>query len=442
MRRAFGASLAFLLWAGSAAASLTSSEKGQIRDFVHTAHVESAGKVRSLVARTDLTAEESIGVLTEALAPVGYSDARGAFFKELVFGGASAASRPIVALATVKAMLARADAVYDRYVGGLDHEPKAIAELVGIYGFLDSVIANGGKSSIPVASYEQFAKALRDHVDRNARWIKGDGALPAPVVRVRAQAQVALFDMLPEGTTRRVDAADRLGLKGARRTLLGEQGVLFADNGSADDARIDRIRQTLARLPHPDLAVIVTDGGPISARGTVMALPAAERYPFDDPPPASYDPVASGVAHELAVLAARRAIETKPELRELATKDAAEGRIGRPRAPSVEHVLGAAMHAVLVDAPKAVAFAAARLSAGRAEPAALLSDALGALGDGPTIAAGSATIDNVKRAHGVVVGFGLEGKTWTIERPLPSFAVVGMRQEKAAAPPPKRAPEK
>jgi hypothetical protein len=438
MRLRLGVPLAILLslvlGAASAAASLTSSEKGQIRDFVRTARIESAGKVRSLVARTDLTPDESIGVLTDALAPVGYSDARGAFFKELVFGGASAASRPIVALATVKAMLARADALYDRYVGGLDHEPKAIAELVGIYGFLDGVIANGGRSSIPVATYEQFAKACREHVDRNARWIKGDGALPPGVVRVRAQAQVALIDMLPDGTTKRVEAADRLGLKGARRALLSEQGVLFADNGSADDARIGRIRQVLARLPHPDLAVIVTDAAPLSARSGVMALPAPERYPFDEPAPASYDPVASGVTHELAVLAARRAIETKPELRELASKDAADGRLGRPRAPSVEHVLGAAMHAVLIDAPKAATFAASRLSAGRADAAALLSDALGALPDGAAPA-----IENIKRLHGVVVEFGLDGKTWTIERAAPSFAVVGMRQEKAAS---KRSPEK
>jgi hypothetical protein len=434
MRRAPGFAFAILLWAASAAASLTSSEKGQIRDFVHTARVDSAGKVRSLVARTDLTAEESIAVLTEALAPVGYTDARGAFFKELVFGGASAASRPIVALATVKAMLARADALYDRYVGGLDHEPKAIAELVAIYAFLDDTIANAGRSTIPVATYEQCGKALRDHVDRNARWIKGDGALPAGVVRVRAQAQIALIDMLPEGPTRRVDAAERLGLKGARRTLLAEQGVLFADEGGADDARIERIRKSLTRLPNPGLAVIITDPAPIRARGGVMVLPGPEPYPFDDPAPASYDPIASSVAHELAVLAARRAMEAKPELRELAAKDAAAGRLGRARAPSIEHVLGAAMHAVVLDPSKAVALTATRLAAGQTAPAALLSDALGALGDGATIEVsgtrGPVTIDNVKRAHGVVVGFGLDGKTWTIERTPPSFAVVAMRQEK------------
>ncbi len=54
--------LAVLILGGAsdANAALTSSERGQIRDFVSRAQAENAGRVRSLVARTDLTADESI----------------------------------------------------------------------------------------------------------------------------------------------------------------------------------------------------------------------------------------------------------------------------------------------------------------------------------------------------------------------------------------------
>src|SRR5262245_19244269 len=97
-------SAAVVFGAAPASAALTSSEKGQIRDFVATAHMENAHRVRSLIARTDLTPEESIAALTEAVAPVAFSDARGRFVKEVVFGGASDASRPILALSAVKAL--------------------------------------------------------------------------------------------------------------------------------------------------------------------------------------------------------------------------------------------------------------------------------------------------------------------------------------------------
>src|SRR5207249_3142995 len=79
-----------LFGARSAQAALTSSEKGQIRDFFATARAENAVRVRALVARTDLTAEESISALAEAVAPVPFSDQRAIFLRELTFGVSSA----------------------------------------------------------------------------------------------------------------------------------------------------------------------------------------------------------------------------------------------------------------------------------------------------------------------------------------------------------------
>jgi hypothetical protein len=240
-----------LCGARSAEAALTSSEKGQIRDFVASARVENAVRVRSLVARTDLTAEESISALSEAVAPVPFTDQRAIFLRELTFGVSSASSRPLLAHGLTHAMLARADAVFQKYVGGLDHEPRAIGELIAIYAFLDGTVANAGRptlaahdaaAGISAAAYEECSKELSHHVEQNARWLKGDGAVAESVGRVRAQAQAALLDMLPDGLTRRVDAAERLGLKGARRQILIDWGILLQDAGKLDDAKSSRVR--------------------------------------------------------------------------------------------------------------------------------------------------------------------------------------------------------
>src|SRR5690606_15447405 len=111
-------------------------------------------------------------------------------------------------------------------------EPRAVSELVSVYAFLDAEIANAPKQAgIPPASYEAASKAMREHVERNQRWLKGGGTIAESAGRVRAQAQILLFDLLPEGTTRRIDAADRLGLEGSRKQMLTEWGVLLEDAG-------------------------------------------------------------------------------------------------------------------------------------------------------------------------------------------------------------------
>jgi hypothetical protein len=458
---------AIFLGTNVANAALTSSEKGQIKDFVAGARVENAHKVRSLVARTDLTPEESTAALSDAVSPIVFNEQRGAFLKELAFAGASAPSRPVIVAAEVKALIARADALLQRYVGGLDHEPRAIQELVAIYAWLDATIANAGhptatshdgNAGIPAATYEECSKALREHIERQARWLKGDGTVPESVSRLRAQAQATLIDMLPDGLTRRVDAADRLGLKGARRTMLTDWGILFADAGKIDDAKVDRVRQILARLPgaRTDLALIYAGedrGGSLRARGLVTYVaPGAERYPFvDEAAHAGFDPTTSAIGHDLAVLAAKRALENRGELRLQAERDAAAASgdparlLGRPRAPSVEHVIGAAIHALMTDAPHAIDLSFARLFGSRPETAALLSDALGALTafpledkdpkvQGPKIDLGKGntwmTASAVRLApNGTALGFMFDGHLWAIERATTSYAVMGVRRD-------------
>ena len=118
------------LWPADAHASLTSSERAQIRDFVAGARAENAGRVRSLVARTDLTAEESANALVEATKPVAFTPQRARFFQEMTFASSSAASRSVLVRSLVRALLARADVVHHQFVGGLDHEPRAVSELL------------------------------------------------------------------------------------------------------------------------------------------------------------------------------------------------------------------------------------------------------------------------------------------------------------------------
>lgn len=452
----------------SADAALTSSERGQIRDFIARGQAENAARVRSLVARTDLTADETVAALTEALVAVPFIEQRAVFLRELVFGVASASSRPLLAQAVVRGLLARADAVYTKYVGGLDHEATAVAELVAIYTFIDGAIANAGRptaaahdasAGISTAAYEEASKAMRDHVERNPRWLKGDGAIPESVGRLRAQAQVALLDLLPDGLMRRVDAVDRLGLTGARRQMLIEWGVLLQDAGKLDTAKAERVRQVLSRVPGAriDLEVLYAgdDRGTLRARGLVAHAggSAGDPNPFgDELTPSAVDPTTSGVAQEVALLATKRALDNRGELRQQAERDAAgalgdPGRmLGKPRAPSVEHVTAAAAQLLLLDASRAIDLAFVRLLGGRSESAALLSDAVGVLAAfaappatpdakpdprglslelGKSSGMSTTTMTAIRLApNGAAIGFTLEGHTWSIDRAAPAFGVT------------------
>lgn len=438
------ATLALMLGSKPASATLTSSEKGQIRDFVASSRAADAGRVRSLVARTDLTPEESVAVLSEALVPLAFTDPRAAFLRELVFGGASAPSRPLVAQVVVKSLLARADAILQKSAAGLDHDARALAELSAIYAFIDGSIANAGKptlaahdatAGIPAATYEECSKALRDHVEHNARWLKGDAAIPESAARTRAQAQLALFDMLPDGLTRRVDAADRLGLKGARRQMLIESGILLEDGGKLDEAKVERVRLVLSKLAtvRGEIEAIVSmdDPTPLTARGLVVHTLHDEANPFGDEVTAgTFDGPTSAIVHSLAVLATKKALDAKSELRTRAENDVTTASgdsrriLGKPLAPSVEHVVGAAVHLLLLDAPRAVDLAFVRLLDARPESAALLSDAIG------TFDAASAPVTGVKLApYGAAISFAIEGHTWSLERTGPGLAVTGATRD-------------
>jgi hypothetical protein len=450
--RVLAVGTALLFCAGTAEAALTQSEKAQVKDLVARGQLDQVARVRALVARTDLTAEESISAIVDAFSAVPFDDKRYAFARELVFGGASTASRPLLAHGTTKALIARAEGIYQKYIGGLEHEPRAIAEVVGIYMFLDDRIANAGRptstahdpnAGIPASTYDDCAKAFRDHVDQNARWLKGDSTIGEAAGRVRAQAQVTLLDMLPDGTTRRVDAADRLGLKGARRQILTDWGILLEDAGKLDDAAAERVRQVMMRLPgaRADLEVVYAgeDRGPIHARGLVAFAGGSglDTYPFgEELAPGQYDAQLSAVAQDLAVIAAKHALDNRGELRLQAERDVTAARaagqfLGRLRAPTIDHAIGAAVHALIVDAQRTIDLAMVRYLGGKPESLALLSDAIGVLAafapaGGASLSidvgksGGTTTMSQIRLApNGVATSVALEGHTWSLERSAP-----------------------
>ena len=85
-----------------------------------------ADRVRSLVARPDLSADESAQAMTAALAGTSLDAPRMAFLGEVVQGGGSAASRPVLVVATVRAVLARIDALYAQHPADLDRTPALV----------------------------------------------------------------------------------------------------------------------------------------------------------------------------------------------------------------------------------------------------------------------------------------------------------------------------
>jgi hypothetical protein len=241
--------------------------------------------------------------------------------------------------------------------------------------------------------------------------------------------------------------------------MLVDWGILLADAGKIDDAKAERVRQIVSRLPgaRAGLAVIYVGddrGAALSARGGVLDVaPGSERYPFvDETPPPTYDPLLGAITHDLADRLTKRVLDGKADLRAQAENDAkaASGDLqrllGRPRAPTVDHVVGGAVHALLLDGAKAIEVAAARYQGLRPQTAALLSDAVGVLALSSTEGGGKQRVDVGKGtgfapltvghllASGPATAFTFEGHAWTIERAPPAFAASGVRKDGNALP--------
>ncbi len=460
---------AVALTARPASAALTDSEKAQIKGFVQGGQVSTAQRVRALVARPDLALEESTSALSDALVPVVFQATGAAYMREVIFGGSSLSGRPVLVSAVTRALLARADALLGQ--SHIEEHPEVLAELSRIYGFVSARIANVGKpegpahdpaTGIPTSTYDDCVRAFADHVQRNPRWLSPEAPVPLAFQRVRAQEELTLYDLTNETPTRRVDAATALGLTGARRKLLTELGVLVLDSGRADDARVQRLRNFYVRIASLATgtrsfeAIDFGEAKPdLQARGTVVgvAVPLevgpsqTGAVPSEEVDTVPVDLPLFVLAFELSKPAALYALLLHPELRRWADEDVQASQAPAGAMTPVDRVAGM-MAQLLVDAPRTVDLAFARVLAGRWRTAGLLSDALGVLASlgppgtpatGLSVPLGRSAGPNGETERidasslrlaptGAVLSFQLDPHRWDIERDAVG-AVGGVRCE-------------
>src|SRR6516165_5291204 len=142
-------------------ASLTPSEAEQVRRGVETA--TDLPRVRALVARPDLSSDEAAAAMSAGLTTTPVDAAHITFFQDLVFGDAAAASRPVLAVATVRGTLARADVVISGHAHDLDRTPAALAELTRVYAWVEEVARASPAANVPDSARAQCARAVADH---------------------------------------------------------------------------------------------------------------------------------------------------------------------------------------------------------------------------------------------------------------------------------------
>jgi hypothetical protein len=413
---------AVLACSASASASLTTSESEQIRGYVASA--DHADRVRALVARPDLTPDESAAAMASALGGIALDDRHAAYLGEVVRGAPTPATRPVLALAIVRGLLARVDALYAAHPADLDRATAALVEIGLAYDFAATQVS-APDTSMTDASRADVGRALSDHVARNASLLRLDAAVGPAVARLRAQVALTMLDSLPDGPTRKIDAADKLGVSGARRAVLVDLGLLLLDRGGSDD-RITQVRAVIERLPQARegaVALFIGDAPTaLRARGRVITVPdatgplgeASSPWGGEADPP-QVPALTMSVARGLADAAVARAVDRRPGLGVQVNQDG-----GAPGVAAVVAML-------VVDGLRTVDVACARLIAGRRETAAWLADAMGVLAvaapasaephQGLTLPLGPGSATHVELdPTGAVTAFRLDGHLWRLVR--------------------------
>ncbi|HEX3772382.1 MAG TPA: hypothetical protein VHV30_16005 [Polyangiaceae bacterium] len=430
--------------AATAQASLTPSEAEQVRRGVVTA--SDLGRVRALVARPDLSADEAANAVAGPAATAPLDAPHAAFFHEMLFGEASVSARPVLAPVVVRAVLARADAVLNQHALDFERNPAAIGEVARAYALVEEIASAGPIANVPASARAVCASAVRDDIAKNPGVLAPGSTVGPMLARVRGQLTIALVDLMPDAPTRRIDAADALGLQGPRRALLAERGVLVIDAG-ATDAQIAGLRAALDRFAgvgDPIEAVLLGgDATGLAARdGAVLGVPmdasatAPARLWGSDVRSVPGDAWSTAIARGMAARAVARVMSERPNLK------AEIDRAGGGGAVDVT-TMGAML---AVDGPLAVEVAAARFLAGHKESETIAADAIGALAAfvaprddrvpvpvGTGKASGPATTELLvltSAPSGAASSFRLEGHTWSLERD-PSGAVSGVRRDGA-----------
>ncbi len=329
--------------AGDAEAALTDSEKRQIVGYVRDAEVARAQRVRALIARPDLTQEESSAPLSAAYGPVAFDKAREAFSLELLHGSGSEPSRGVVAEAIVHGLLARADAVVAKLSAARgpaisDSARPAAIEFTRIHSFVASHIANAGQ---PPADGHDASVGIRDdsmkrasgayvkHFEKHASWMRLSKPARGYWLRARGQAAITLAS-LARGVVPRHEVAAALGLDGARRAAFERHGFILDDAGLTDPKRRDLFVRWLDGCPRAadglDLVLLSkTPSYGLAALGRVVRVgvdPMTERRVdglwAEDVQPVGMDAATSELAYLMAWQAVRSAFAKRPELRKQA----------------------------------------------------------------------------------------------------------------------------
>ena len=464
-----GTFFAALTVAGVASSALTPSEEVIIRQFVTSAQATNVARVRALVARPDLSTDESVAALTQGIAPTAMTEARVAFLQALVFGGGSQASRSVLAAAVTRALIARADAIFER-TPTFDAPSDAASELFRIYAFIGGDIANAGSASgghahdtqagIDAATYEACAKALGEHIKRHSAYLQPGSQLSPIATRIRAQAMLATFDMGADSPTRVIDGADRIGLDPARRQLLLERNILLLDSGkspqtlSAATALVRRFRASALDQvealyfgdEHPGLRA---HGAALAIKNDLDAATHAAGFPTDEVSDTSVSATLADLALELASSVSKRELGSHGDLRLSCERDEqAAGADGKKLlgagGSTPESVAASALSMLLVDAPRTLDLALARFLANKPESLALVSDALGVLAAsaGPdgvqSLVLGKAEADGTSSAlplsavrlnpNGTAAAFTVAGAHWELVRGDTGM-VTGVRKD-------------
>lgn len=458
----------------SARAALTDSEKAQVRGFVQKGKVGNAARIRALVARPDLSADEAAEPLSAGYAAVPFDDAREKLTRELLLGPGSLAARSELAVPVVRALLARASRALGSMpaleVGSEAVKTDVLArEVVRIHRFVADVLANAGH---PPADGHDAAQGIRDdtlgklvdlyraHVESHATLFGPGQKLSPSLVPVRVQAALTLID-LARGIRQRREVSKMLGLGGVKQELFERHGVWIEDGGAASDARLTRAVRFVSSSPRATegLGAWLIHKAPASglgARGAIVRAsvtlgsaagkPTETQLFTDDVEPAAADRELAEVAFSAALIVARSAMRREPayattaqRIAERALRASASGELARELGASVLVPEGAtastyqgvsaplyaahSLQLLMLDAPRALDSAAARALSGRDEPLAQFALALSLLAAtsgsadevevGVTEADGSVTpkrVTGIRLSGGLVSAFELDGR--------------------------------
>ena len=457
-----------------ARAALTDSEKAQIQGFVRGGELKNAARIRALVARPDLTADEAAEPLAAGFGAVRFDDKREKLAREILLGPGSVAARSELVPPLVGALLARASSALAAMPAS-EAGPEALkadklaAEIVRLHSFVTNVVANAGRpppdghdaaAGIRDEALKRVLELYRAHFERHAAVLRPGTRLSPSLVPVRAQASLAVVD-LSRGLLQRHEVSALLGIGGAKKALFERHGTLLEDGGTASEERLAQASRFLDLAPRAasGLSLWLVSKAPVrelgsrgaraAARVSLGSAPgaptAATLWPADVEP-SRPDRELAEVAYSAAWIVTRSAFKSSAALAKtaslVATRSARVGSEGQlsgdldgahlphPSAAGAgAHAASAELHAahvlrlVLLDAPRALDLALARAVAGRDEPLAAFVVAVSALAatggsadeiavarTEPSGALTATSLTGVKLTNGLVSAFELDGK--------------------------------